>query len=445
MPRLPRLAFLLPLLLLPTVVHAEREPVLPAAELVEPSLLTGPGYRVQSRVELHGLQARFWIDTRWGGFAVDSVELLAQRIDEMPAVDRLYAQTVTDLLADTGIDALLDPARAVATLAADPVGAASRAPRGLLRWFSDRWRRIGDRAARLGHRIDRAVFHDGSADAGTFADGRADPHEPWWDKPADEAGRLLRSEADHGKARRDLAASLGIDPSTSHPLLRARLDQLAWAVAAGRIGSDRLIALASAGTASAIGEIERIADLTAVAPPDDLRRQAALRLQQWTADGNLIHALAWRGGFPPERLQQLLDRIDRLAPASGVQALLETARLAGTELEARFVLNALDMLLAEPEHPVSGGDLLPAGALVAYRSTDGEFMLPLPVDRLSWTPEVQRWFDDLRIADHPRRTVLVGGGISPRAARALTRRGWSLREFYRWPGAPPYRRPGAAA
>jgi len=439
------LPMLLALLLWPAASPAiEQEPVLSAAELLEPSLLAGPGYRVQPRAELRGLQARFWVDTDWGGFPVDSVELLAQRVAEMPALQALHQQTIVDLLADTGIDALRQPARALVGIASDPLGAAARVPDGLLRYFRARLQKIGDRARKLGERLDRAVFHDGAPGELPPA-STTDGAEPWWDRPADEFARLLRSQAGHGKARRELAAAFGVDPATGNPLLRERLDQLAWAVAAGRLSTDRLITLASAGASTAIGHIEQAASISAVAPEEDLRRQASERLLQWTADDDLAYALAWRGALPPPRLLQLLDLVDALQPTAGVEALLDCARLADNELEARFVVNTLQMLLADTEHVAIGGRLLPAGALVGYLRGDGEYLLPLPVDRLSWTAEVQDWFDDLRVAGHDRRTVLVAGSVSRRATRELARRGWSLRAQHRWPGSPPYRRPGSAA
>jgi hypothetical protein len=432
------------LLLFPLAVagEPEAEPVLAAAELVEPVLLTGPGYRLHPRVAVHGLQARFWLETRWGAFPVDSVDVLALRIAEIPALEALHAEGVTKVLASSGIEALGIPLQAAVTLASDPIGSIARAPAGVLRYLGQRWRKLEDRSRRLGHRVDQAVFHHGSpADRER---GKDTATAPWWNKPVGEAGRLLRSQAGHARARQQVAAEFGIDPWTGNPLLRTRLDQLAWAVASGRIASGELITLASAGAAEALSAIERAAEITADST-DDPRRVAAVRLERWTADDDLIYALAWRSAFPPPRLVQLLDRLDELAPASGAEALLEAAAMADSEVEARFVLNALDMLLHDPDHPPRGGELLAAGALFGYRATDGELVLPLPVDRLSWTAEVEAWFDHVRISDHPRRSVRVSGAISERAEQQLTRRGWSLRAFSRWPGSPPYRRPGSAA
>lgn len=422
----------------------EREPTLPAAELVEPALLAGPRFRVHPYARFEGLQAQFVIETDWGPLDAPSVELLARRIAEMPLLEALHSESIMAALADAGVDSVGNPLSTLAGISRDPVGSAARAPGGVIRMLGDRVRSISDRARRIGRRIDGALFHEGSPKGGEPSLAR-ETQAPWWDAPVDEVGRLLRSEAGHDRARREIARAMGIESWSGNPLMRERLDTLAWAVASGRLGSERIIALVSAGAVdvlSAIGTAERI---TAEPGPEDQRRLAEARLQRWTSDPDLLYGLAWRSAYPPPMLHALLDRIEALQAEAGVEALLDTARLAETEVEALFVSNALQLLLHNGDVVVPGGQIRPVGRLVGYLAAEGEFLLPLAVDRLSWTPEVQRWFNHVQVSEHSRRTVLVAGSISPLAERALTRRGWSLRSHVRWPDAPPHRRPGDAA
>src|SRR5687768_7985107 len=69
----------------------EAEPQLDAAELVEASLLSGPGYTVAPQAQVLGYQARFVIRTPYGEVPAESVEMLAVRVAEMPAVDAIHA------------------------------------------------------------------------------------------------------------------------------------------------------------------------------------------------------------------------------------------------------------------------------------------------------------------------------------------------------------------
>ncbi len=423
---------------------AEPEPTVAAAELVEPALLAGPNFRVQPHARMEGLHARFVIETAWGPLDAPSIELLARRVAEMPLVEALHSESIMDALAEAGVGSLREPVKQLERLARDPLGAAVRAPAGVFRMFATRLRGYGDRARRIGNRIDRAVFHDGSP-AGSDSTAGPPVEEPWWDAPVDEIGGLLRSEAGHSRARRDIAGALGIESWTGNPLMRDRLDALAWALASGRLASERVIGLLSAGAANTIAAAATVERITAQPSPDDQRRQLEARLERLSADPDLRYRLAWRSAFPPAQLERLLDRADALQATSGQEALLDTALLARSELEVLFVLNALELLLHNGDVPVAGGQLIPVGHLVGYLASDGEFMLPLAVDRVSWTPEVKAWFDHAKVSEHGRRTVLVAGSLSMTAERAITRRGWSIRSNVRWPGSPPYRQPGDAA
>lgn len=429
---------------------AEREPVLVSADLVEPALLTGPGYRVLPEARVVGLQARFLIETEWGLLAADSVEMLALRVGEMPQLSMLMSADLGQVLREAGLDELAAPWRSAQALGDAPIDRLARLPAGVLRYFTQRLRGWGERARRLGKRLDQRLSHEGSPYAGHGWSEQLPQSpspasdEPWWDAPVDELGRLLRSEAGHGRARRAIAKAFGVDPATSNPLLRQRLDALAWAVASQRLAHERALGLALPGLALAIDHLQRAESLTALPDEASQRRGNEQRLGRWTGDTELAYALAWRGAYSPGLLGELLDELERLAPVSGAEAALEVARMAASEAEARFVVQALRLLQAPRAEGRSGGELLAIGALLGWRDASGEFHLALPVDHLSWIPRVAGYFDHAQVARFPRRTVLLSGGISARAEREISRRGWSLLSFVGYPGAPPYRSPAEA-
>jgi hypothetical protein len=110
----------------------------------------------------------------------------------------------------------------------------------------------------------------------------------------------------------------------------------------------------------------------------------------------------------------------------------------------RSALDALRLVVAHLGDRAHGGSLRPIAAGLAYVARDGEWVLPLPVDRLSWTDEVRRFLDraEFRV---PNKTVLVGGDASLVARRGLTERGWNILVHVQRPGAPPYARGGEPA
>jgi hypothetical protein len=52
-------------------------------------------------------------------------------------------------------------------------------------------------------------------------------------------------------------------------------------------------------------------------------------------------------------------------------------------------------------------------------------VLPLPVDYLSWTRDLDEFFDQRELAIS-NKTVLISGDASTLAQRKLTERGWNL-------------------
>ena len=439
-----RIALLL-LLLASTAsaTHApfESEPVLDAAELVLPSLLHGPEWSVAPRAPVVGYQARFTLRTRYGEIEADSVEMLAVRIAEMPALEAVHSEAVSAVLAKAAAQSLRSTGESLWQVVQHPVRTLAGVPQGVARYFGERLRRIGERAQKLGDRARRKIAQEGDpfddAEAPMTA-GRAPDASPrrWHDRPRREVVNLVKGELDFGRARRQWAQRLGIDPQTSHPLIRPRLDALAWAA----VGGDQAAGFALSALGPAAGEVigtgGRLHDAVWQLDAHDLRARNRARIGAWCKDEILLRRFLHHKAFNAALQTAFAESLRGLSPASGCDALLETALMAGSEQEGRFVVNALRLLRHHLGPQAAGGELLPLGATVVYRAGD-ELLLPLAVDRLSWTAQMQRFFDTghLRAA---RRTVLVTGSISLRAQRELTRRGWSLVPHLPYPGAPPY-------
>lgn len=426
-------------------LHAEEaEPRLPAAELVAPALLAGPGYRVEPQAQVRGYQARFRIHTDWGELEAESVEMLAIRIAEIPAVQALYEESVTETLGASLADAAMAPVRAVIGIASSPVRTVTGLPMGVVRYFGEKVSKLGDRARRLGRRIDEGVSHEGSpyreveGPMGATRDPDNGQARPWWDKPTRELVRFIKGEARYGRARRELAARLGIDPYTSNPLIRPRLDALAWAESAGRLGTGQALALLTGGASEIVGYTQDIHRLVVELAPEDVRARNRERLEPVCTDDDLLEQFLRKNAYSPTLQTEFVERLVAIAPRRGCEGLLETALMAGNEVEARFMVNALRLLDHYLVDEDRGGEFRPYGALPVYHTPRRELVLPLPVDHLSWTDQIATAFDRPGVAGHRHRTLISGGGFSLQSQRMLTERGWSLVPHLPYPGAPPY-------
>jgi hypothetical protein len=433
-------------LALSAVAHAESEPVLDAAQLVDPALLSGPGWRVHPEVQVRGYQARFRVHTDWGEFEADGVDLLALRVSEMPALEALNRTGVSQVLLESSAEQLGEPASAVAAIAQNPVTTVAGLPEGVARYFSQRWEKLRGRAYRLGDRGHRLVMQDGSPyddpEGPMGAAGRAPsgPERNWWQKRGREMGKLARQEIGYPAARAALAERLAVDPHTRHPLIAPRLDALAWAETTGRLASGEALAMIAGPARDVLSQSVEVNDWVLEAAPEQVRQRNHEALAEHCLDERLLRAFINDRAYTPTLQTEFTQLYAQLAPAAGCEALIETALMAEDEVQARFVVNAMKMTSHALGREAHGGRFVPQGALLAYQTPSGEFVLPLAVDWLSWTPEIQGWFDLPTIGGRSKRTLLVSGTISPLAQAELTERGWSQVSGLPYPGAPPYRR-----
>lgn len=431
-------------MLLALPAHAEDEPTLAAAELVMPALLTGPGYRVEPQVQVTGYQARFVLHTDWGPLEAESAEMLAIRISEIPAMDAVFTTEVSGLVARSAQDAAMAPVRAVTRVVTSPLDSLVGLPVGAVRFFGESVSKWGRRAKRLGDRIDEHISHDGDPyrePEGPMGATRpeVDPGErAWWEKPRRELVRAVRGEISYRRSRLELAQHLGIDPYTSNPILNERLDRLAWLTSTGAFATRQLVSVATAGFAESLGYTQDVERLVLREVPESLAQRNHDVLSQHCSDEDLLEEFIGHRAFTPTLQTAFSEELAALRPQSGCEALLETALMAGSEVEARFVLNALRLVRHYGGDAAPGGQVRAHGASLAYLTTQGEFLLPLPVDLLSWTPRIEAWFDRAQLSGHANPTVLVSGRISDKAQRELTRRDWNQVAHVPYPGAPPY-------
>lgn len=417
----------------------ELEPVLDATSFAPPALLSGPGFRVDPHVEIRGYMARFTLDTPVGVIHADSVEILSDRVAELPALEALDAVTHSAAFARAATDSAGSTASDLGQVLFHPLDTLTGLPAGVARYLGRRLARFGDQARRLSDRAAIRLGTDGTkyprgdgpmSDAADVAREEAatagsSRKKRWHQRAADELERELKRQAEFGKVRRNLARQLGIDPYTRNPYIRERLDRLAWAGAGGRLAANTAIASIGGSGAVVLGHGRRLNEIVWTLDADNLRERNHGRLRRHCSDELLMRQFLRRGVFTPSLQTALVDALDALQPAAGGNALLELAMTANSELEARFVVNALEMLAQALGKRARGGRLLAVGAGLAYDSVDGERVLPLPVDYLAWTGEVEEFLDRAEFR-HADKRVLIGGDASLRSQRELTRRGWSI-------------------
>ncbi|GAA0722784.1 hypothetical protein [Dokdonella soli] len=431
----------------------EDEPVLDAASLVQPALLSGPGFSVDPHVELRGYMARFTLDTPVGPLSAESVEILAEREAELPALDALDKATHSDAFVHAVGDKFAATGKMLGKIVMHPIDTVLGIPAGVARYFGDRIKKIATQAQTLSDRTARTLGNHGNPypsddgpmtdarDSGDAAGNAPKPKKHWYSRIGSEAEREVKRQLSYNQIKRDIAKRLGIDPYTANAYMQERLSSLAWAGVSGGFGAGTVLGMVGGTGATVLAQGSRINDVVWKLSPEDLRVRNRERLRAHCRDELLIRQFLRRGAFSPTLQTGFADALDQLQAVDGCDALLELGMTANSELEARFLVNALRMVSTHLGARAKSGSLRPVGAGLAYVTSDGELVLPLPVDRLSWTSEVRRFLDraEFRVSN---KTVLIGGEASLAARRGLTERGWSIIVRAPWPGAPPYARSG---
>jgi len=433
----------------------EEEPVVDAASLVEPALLSGPGFSVDPHVELRGYMAHFTLDTRFGEVDAPSVEILAEREAELPALEQLDTAMHSDAFVRAAGNRLAKTGKSLANIALHPVDTITGIPAGVARFLRDKLVKLGNQAQSLSDRAARKLGSSGNpypSDDGPMTDARdgdAEDAPPkkrknWFTRVTSEGERFVKREIKYNTVKRDIAKRLGVDPYSSNPYVQERLSSLAWVGSAGNFSAGSALGAVGGVGATVLSQGGRVDEVVWRLSPDDLRARNETRLLAHCRDNLLVRQFLRRGAFSPTLQTHLADALDALQPNDGCDLFLELAITAQNELEARYIVNGLDLVLAHLGERAKRGRLVAIGAGFAYIATDGELVLPLAVDRLSWTKEVAT-FLARREFQVERKTALIGGNASGLAQRGLTQDGWSV--VLRAPrrNAPPYAKtePGA--
>jgi hypothetical protein len=400
----------------------EPSPRLASSELLPDFALTGAGYRVNEQVQVVDYHGQFELRTDVGGLVADGAEVLKLRVRELGAVRALERISSSDVFVEAMKRTGQRPITAIHQVATEPIATVSGLPAGIGRFLVRSALNIRDLALDL---------NDAARDA--MADDEDDDNPDGGDK--DEADLRIKSQKvaasaalryiGYSKARREIARHVGADPYSTNPLVRDRLDQLAWAAWSGSKLTGYALGLIGGVTAEAIGYAKDAYELVWELPPEDLKRRNLKILEDLGITGKPARDLVRRGkAFTLTQQTEFIEllRLPLFEPAR--QGLLEQALQAEREVHARFLIDAM-RLLRLVDAPGASATVI--GTSPALRRTDGSYVIAIPVDYLHWTEEIAAfaWRDDL-IGGH--NLLLVTGSLSPLARDAFSMAGWSVRE-----------------
>ncbi len=433
----------------------EPEPVLQAPALVQAPLLSGPNFRVVPEVPVRGYMANFLIDTRFGPLRAGSVELLAIRVSEIPALEALDRASKTGAFAHALAARGKKTGVAVLHVIEHPVDTVVGLPMGVARYFDKQWDTWTGRAQSAADRSSKEFENKGDpyrAPPGPMTAAREVPPDEdtpapeqksraWYARTGSEAERETKRYLKYNQARSEMAKVLGVDPNSTNPILDEKLNDLAWAAVWGNFSAGQALGQVVGTAADVITWSGRLNQYVLTKTPEDLREENHTRLLKFCSDDFGVRQFLRRGGFTDTLRTALAQSLEKLKPQSGCNELAELGATTRGEIEARYLVDALKLIERQPD--AAGGTLIVAGAAVAWRTPAGKLLLPMPVDYLTWNRNIATFFDQHAFATTDK-TVLIGGEASMLTQRALTQRGWNMILRAPFDGAPAYAQGGFA-
>lgn len=411
-----------------------------AADLVGAGMLSGPGFSLAPEVEVHGYMLHFVLQTEFGHIEAESRDLLPIRIEEISALERLEDTAITEAVGKRAKQRGKRVWTGLKRIFTRPKETIVGLPKGVAHMVSTRARKLGRQVSNAYDKSrDRMAEDEDAPDpTGPFTAARPpeperDPDESGTEREAKRAGKsLLKQELDYSSTRRFIAQEVGVDPYTSNPVLKEKLNSIAWAATSSNVAFKLVMGALSTATAGVLPQLLKIDKTVWEQAPEELSQINRGRLNAIGCSGGLTRRVVRNGAFSPTLETDLVNALEKLALRRGCDDVLEMAIDASGEVEARFMVNSLRLLLAAPlpgrigygpgecEIEALGGGL---GA-----RCQNELLVPLPLDALLWDDDIALFLDVDDVRQAGARTLLLTGFADPEARRQLTDRGFAIIE-----------------
>lgn len=402
----------------------ESPPVLKAADLVSGKIpLKGERYRVDDEVSTDGYLATFTVRTDFGTVKARGPGSLGKCVAEVEALAALEKMKKSDVFADALKRSASSLGGSVANVVTNTAEVAKAVPASVGRFFERTARatktavqKIGDvnegREPGAARGAEVSTNQSNSAVAGGVA-----------------AGKAMRDVLGYDEQRRHLARTVGVDPYTTNPLLKQKLDDIAWAAFAGGLGVDTLAASVPGGRL--LRSTSVLSDWVYDKPPADLKVWIEKTLTKMGVVQETVDLFLRHKAFTLTVQMAVVMALERMNDVEGRAEVLEFAVTLDSEDQASFLAYSLRMLAREHEAtPLKRiMDGRPAGV-----TRDGRVVVCVAADYLCWT---QRTADFVSREDLvARKPVLkLCGAVSAVARRELEGRGWALVEHVAVEGA----------
>jgi len=161
-------------------------------------------------------------------------------------------------------------------------------------------------------------------------------------------------------------------------------------------------------------------------PKADLIVQNEKTLQQLLVPSSVIRAFMRNPAFPLSVQTEFVSNLERLSGIPGTGEAVTLASTAESEEQARFLTDAVGMLVRYNDTQTPITRLIVRRAIIG-RDRNGAIVVQAPVDYVSWTALVSIFAHRTDLAGS-RRTIWLTGQLSPMSRENFRTLGWTVNE-----------------
>lgn len=417
------------------VTTFEAPPVLKASQILPAKVKQqGAHYIIDEEVLTDGFLMAFTIRSDFGIFVARSPEILEQRLVEIGALEQLEKVSKSDAFVSGLKDSAKQLGQQVADLVTEPVETVKGIPAGVGSFFDRVSRGAKTGYQKLGDiREKENQTTPPPQGMGAKLPGKSSNEtEKGSAITVEEAslrmtGQVTANALGYDEQRRRIAKEVRVDPYSTNPVITKKLDEITNAAFAGGLGISVFKAVVPASLV--ISTTTLLSDWVWDTAPGTLKVQNERSLKAMGVSPENIDQLLRQPYFTLTLLTRLVKALDKLSITAGRPLILPVAVTVESFDQARFVVEATEML-AQYHETVEPLKILEEKFPFAARTQTGTLVVAGPVDCLSWTEQIQRFASrpDLQVTE---RVLLLRGEATALATTELTRMSWQVQQHAR--------------
>ena len=368
---------------------------LDATLIVPDGKMEGKGYKIDNQALNDGYSNTYTLKTEVGAVKAVSDYQLARQIQEIRALLIMDEMSRAGVFGDAMKNGLVAPLKAGKALVTDPVDTTTGAIKGIGRWMGN---------------IGRSITSD-------------DPYQ--------EGG--VSAAVGWAGTKRAFALELGVDPYTDWEPLQESLTSVARAAFAGGITVGVAMGAVTEGTTvgTVITVLSLSGDMNKILldnPPEGLTKINREKLVSMNIPEKIIDPLLANYNYTPLEKTLMVESLRRMDGAKGRDLFVAEAAAAPDREVARYMQQRAEMM-ANYHTKKKATDIVKINKTIWQVNRKGTLLGIFPIDFLAWTPEASKIAAGAeKKSKAQNREIWLEGSASPLSNKALTARGWKIKE-----------------